>query len=57
MLYLFNIPIAAWAGVGKGECMSAYPLPSVWNLWFQVSGTLDSRYLELGVPGIGTGWF
>ena len=34
MLYLFNIPIAAWAGVGKGECMSAYPLPSVWNRQF-----------------------
>lgn len=56
MLYLFNIPIAAWAGVGKGECMSAYPVPDVWNLWFQVSGTLSSRYREPGVPSIGTEW-
>lgn len=57
MLYLFNIPIAAWAGVGKGECMSACLVPDVWNLWFQVSGTLGSRYREPGVPGFGTGWF
>ena len=46
MLYLFNTPIAAWAGVGKGECMSACPVPSVWNRQFPA--------LEPAVPGFGT---
>lgn len=57
MLYLFNIPIPAWAGVDKEECMSACLVPDVWNLWFQVSGTLGSRHREPTVPSIGTGWF
>lgn len=65
MLYLFNISIPVRSSVDKEECMSACPVPSVWNLYSQVSGTLASRYLELSVPGIGnrefpalgTGWF
>ena len=56
MLYLFNIPIAAWAGVGKGECMSAYPLPSVWNRQFPAFGTNSSQRLESTVPSFGTEW-